>query len=491
MRLELRWVQKEALEDIVEAFRGGGNYFLIQEPVAFGKTVLASALIKEAVKKYDVNCIFLAHLQELVLQTEDKFKQVAPDIDCSVLCGGLGRKEVGQVTIGTRQTIAKNLDCFENVSMIIIDEVHLYGPQYQEIVDHFLAKNPRLRVLGVTGTPYKLGQGFIYGEGKLWGDLVHQTTMDEMIELGYLSPYRYKIDDSGVKDDLKKVKRVAGEYNEGELGELMSEERHMQSVAKVIEEYAQDRRHIIVFAVTIEHAELLADVLSCECVHSKLKKDIWRDRVDRFKDGNDRILVNVSQLSIGFDAPCIDCVVFARPTQSPALFVQMAGRGLRIADGKKDCLMLDLVGNYRNHGMPSNPRIRAKGERESKRGEGDPKCAVCEVCLEVIPLGEEICPNCGADRSKEVEEINHRLEMIEASKKKFRTVSYKWVKEGHISKSGYMGDLLCIKLESQTKPIFKFLTHGKRYNKRRKPFDDLKSGDKIELTQTPYGDWFL
>ena len=86
----------------------------------------------------------------------------------------------------------------------------------------------------------------------------------------------------------------------------------------------------MVFAVTIEHAEALAEFLGCEAVHSKLDKDTWRDRVDRFKSGVARILVNVTQLSIGFDAPRIDCIVLARPTMSPALFVQMIGRSLRV-----------------------------------------------------------------------------------------------------------------------------------------------------------------
>jgi len=116
----------------------------------------------------------------------------------------------------------------------------------------------------------------------------------------------------------------------------------MASVVKAIEDYAQGRQHIIVFAVTIEHAERLADLLGCFAVHSKLKREVWRDRVDEFKEGRQRILVNVSQLSIGFDAPCIDCVIFARPTKSPALFTQMAGRSLR-KDDRPDLLYKKYV----------------------------------------------------------------------------------------------------------------------------------------------------
>jgi len=329
MSVKLRPIQEECLESVISSFKSGGTYHLVQAPVAFGKTILASALIQKAVQKWGAKCLFLAHLQELVLQTEEKLKAVAPEIDCGIFGAGLGRKEIKTVTIGTKQSIVRALDRLVDINLIIIDEVHVMGKNddYLKIIKHCLAQNPRLRVLGVTGTPFRLGEGYIYGDDKRWADLVHYTTLDQMIEIGYLSPYRYKM---ACSPDLSKVKKSAGEFNIGDLSDEMIKEYHMGSVKQAIDEHAQARKSIMVFAVTIEHAEALAEFLGCEAVHSKLDKDTWRDRVDRFKSGVARILVNVTQLSIGFDAPRIDCIVLARPTMSPALFVQMIGRSLRI-----------------------------------------------------------------------------------------------------------------------------------------------------------------
>jgi len=147
--MKLREIQKEALNSALESFKSGGTYHLIQAPVAFGKTILASALIQEAVIKYGARCLFLAHLKELILQTEEKLKAFAPDIDCGIWCGGLGSKESKQVTIGTRQSIVRALNELGVVNLIIIDEVHVMGKNddYKKIVDHFLKLNPRLRVL--------------------------------------------------------------------------------------------------------------------------------------------------------------------------------------------------------------------------------------------------------------------------------------------------------------------------------------------------------
>jgi DNA repair protein RadD len=492
--MKLRDIQKEALDAALSSFRGGGTYHLIQAPVAFGKTILSSALIQEAVIKYGVNCLFLAHLKELVLQTEEKLKLVAPNIDCGVWCGSLDRKENKQVTIGTRQSIVRALKRLDDVSLIIIDEVHVMGvnDDYSIIINHFLKRNPRLRVLGVTGTPFRLGDGYIYGDDKLFKNVAHQTTMDEMIERGYLSPYRYKM---AKAPDFSGIKKSGGEFNLGDLGDEMQKEFHMGSVKQVIDEHAENRKSVMIFAVTIEHAESLADFLGCNAVHSKLNDDLWRERVDRFKSGEDRMIVNVSQLSIGFDAPDIDCVILARPTMSAALYTQMIGRGLRLGD-KEDCLILDLVGNYLRHGLPSNPKVRTKKEREpSSSGEGEP--SVCPNCFEVTSA--EICPACGEEIVKVVTVEEVEMKEVE-TREKFK-LERLWAKPNHTTRMGNTGTLFCAKIHGIEKPVFKFCGHGTKSeqfelyrlhgwqlvanNVRRQ----MGPEDGYFIESTRYGDW--
>jgi len=485
--MKLREIQKEALNSALESFKSGGTYHLIQAPVAFGKTILASALIQEAVIKYGARCLFLAHLKELILQTEEKLKAFAPDIDCGIWCGGLGSKESKQVTIGTRQSIVRALNELGVVNLIIIDEVHVMGKNddYKKIVDHFLKLNPRLRVLGVTGTPFRLGDGYIYGEDKIFKDLAHQTTMDEMIDCGYLSPYRYKM---ACSPDLSNVKKSKGEFNLSDLSNEMIKDYHMGSVKQAIDEHAQDRKSIMVFAVTIEHAESLAEFLGCDAVHSKLNKDIWRDRVDRFKSGEARILVNVTQLSIGFDAPAIDCVVLARPTLSPALFTQMVGRSLRISEGKENSLILDLVGNYSRHGLPSNPKVKnTEDKKAEKKEQSEREANVCPECFEVIE-SSDVCEYCGAEliQKRIIDEI--KLEEIKRNENLPR-VDIASEKPNAITKKGTVGSRFWIRLDNG-KMLYKFCSNGTiKMEKERARINSLSKGDKVNIISTAYGDW--
>ena len=284
--MKLRPIQEDALNGAIQSFKDGGTYHLLQAPVAFGKTIFSSALMKHAVEHYGAKCLFLAHLKELVVQTVDKFKAVAPELDCGVVMGA--NKDISDVTVGTRQTVGKNLDLFGRIN------------------------------------------------------------------LGYLSPYRYKMAEA-LDEELSQVKKTAGEFNEGDLGEMMQEEHHLGTVKNAIANYGKGRKSILIFAVTIEHAEKLAEFLGCAAVHSKLEKNEWRSLVDSFKSGKVRMLVNVSQLSIGFDAPRVDCVVIARPTMSPALHTQICGRALRI-DVQKESLYKKYLA-LRDQGVQSKEVI--------------------------------------------------------------------------------------------------------------------------------------
>ena len=323
--MKLRPIQEDCISEVFSSFRNGGTYHLVNACVSFGKTIVASEIMRKSKTDFGAKCLFLAHLKELVMQTVEKFNVVAPDLSCGVFMGN--QKNNQDITVGTWQTVSRNLDMFGDLNLIIIDEVHYYSPKYQAIVDYFLEKNPRLRVLGVTGTPFN-SKGWLYGEGKIWGDPCFEARIDDMIDMGYLSPYRYKMAEE--MKELDGVKKTGGEFNESELEGLLTEEHHMGTVKHAIETYASDRKSIMVFCVTIDHAEKLSEFLGVDCVHSKLHPLQVRNRIDSFKRGETRILVNVSMLSVGFDDPTVDCLVVARPTMSPSLFTQICGRSLRV-----------------------------------------------------------------------------------------------------------------------------------------------------------------
>lgn len=481
--MELRRVQKDALEACFDSFREGGTFHLLQAPVAFGKTIFASALIQRSRTRYGARCLFLAHLQELILQTVDKM-----EMDCGVLMGKT--VDIQDVMVGTRQTVSKHLDEMGVLNLIVVDEVHLWCKQYRDIVEHFLALNPRLRVVGVTGTPFT-SRGWIYGEGKEWGEPFHESTVDEMIALGYLSKYRYKLAD---EPDLSAVAMKGSDFDETQLSNFMSEDIHMGSVLHALDEFASDRRRIMVFAVNIEHAEVLAEFLGCDCVHSKLKKPLWRRRVDDFKSGKSRILVNVSQLSIGFDCPEVDCVVMARPTMNAALHVQICGRGLRISEGKEDCLFLDLVGNYLRCGLPSKPKVY--GQDKDARAKADPegRADICPNCLEIVKGKVEICPHCGAvmGMKKEMNEIEEKMRMRDIELERRKPKAERWGEKMGVTTSRLVeGSRFWLVISSREKPLFRFAGNGtKKQEKLRQQMEGLRKGQPVEVVQTGFGDWF-
>ena len=420
---------------------------------------------------------------------------VAPQLRdrVGIFSSGHDRKEVADITIGSRQSVALGLKKFSKINLIVIDEAHLMSDdgQFDHIISYFLALNPRLRVLGITGTPYRLKGGFIYGEGKRFPKLAHRTGMKEMIEAGFLSPFKYKMKvDQKMKDDLEKIALVSGEYNQGSLGETMQDSIHMNSVRIAIEEHAQDRKHIIAFATNIKHAEALAFVLKCKCVHSQMHKDDVRKNIDDFKNGVSRILVNVGILSIGFDAPITDCAVLARPTMSPAMYTQMIGRALRISEGKKDALILDLVGNYSKHGSPMDPYVK-----EAKKKEPEPN--VCPECFDVVPPELSICPECGynlkeiveAREKKEKKLEQERILMEEIDVKKSLVVK-KWAKDPHITGKGNYGILFCIKVRGKSKPLFKFAGHNSKWmDGVVDNFNKIEVGEYYEIQENSYGGW--
>jgi DNA repair protein RadD len=494
--LKLRPIQEKAKADILASFSAGGTYHLCEAVVSFGKTILSSSLMETALTQHGAKCLFLAHLQELVIQTYEKFVKTAPHLAdrVGIFNAGLARKEVADITIGSRQSVARGLKFFGKINLIIIDEVHLMSDdgEFDRIIEYFLKLNPRLRVLGITGTPYRLKTGLIYGAGKRFPSLAHKTGMEEMIEAGYLSKFRYKLRvDPRLKEELDNLNLVGGEYNQGELSETMQDGMHMNSVKIAIEEHARDRKSIIVFATSIDHAERLAFVLGGKAVHSKMRRDDIRDRIDLFKSGDLRVLVNVGVLAIGFDAPNVDCAVLARPTLSPAMYVQMIGRALRISPEKRDALILDLVGNYHKHGSPMNPIV----SEARKKSEQEPD--VCPSCFEIVPLGEKVCPECDFDMTSLIEERKRKERKLEEERLKLEEidvkkslVTKKWTKDDHITMKGNEGVLFCIKIKGRSKPLFKF--SGKNSSwlpKIIENFNKIQVGQMYEVESTGYGDW--
>lgn len=428
MAYELRPYQQDALNSILEDVRES-QCVLLQAGCGAGKTIITAALIKHCMEKYKMRIGFLAHREQLIRQTKDKLLKVWPEgeqaigIACSSVSSEVELER--PVIIGSPQTLARRLDEMPPLQMLIVDECHRLPPanvqsQYGNLITKLKDRYPQLRLVGVTATPYRLGHGYIYGdqckagEENWFDDLSYQISIQQLIGDGYLTPYKAYAADT---PDLTGVRKSGGEFVLGDLGETMSSALHLESAVKAIEDYASDREHIVVFAVTIEHAEALKEAFldaghSCVSVHSKMPHDIRMANLEAFDKGKVRVICNVGILTEGWDSTGVDCMVMCRPTMSPSLYVQMVGRGLRTHEGKEDCLILDLSGNWLRHGDPNEPIVT--WSRPSTKGEkvepSEPQGVECPKCKCLVTSRTIVCPECG-EELKEVR--NERLELHE------------------------------------------------------------------------------
>ena len=427
-------ILRDYQELALKAMISGSKNTLIVCACGSGKTIVFSKAIQHFVEK-GLKCLVLAHVGTLVQQASDKL-ELATGLKCGIFSAGLGRKELKGITVATRQSIikAENLD----FDILFIDEVHRLANPKVESQYSTLIKRVGCRVIGVTATPYRLDNGEIYGKDQWFEQIDYEIGTRDLIDLGYLVDYRHKVTE---KINLKGIKKTGADYNQKALGLEMEKPKHLESIKDAINKYAEDRKHIIIFAVTIHHAELIHEMLdNSRIVHSKMKAVDREQALADFDTGNIRYLINVNCLTEGFDSPMIDCVVLARPTMSTALYVQQVGRALRLHADKKDALVLDLAGCYQTHGHVDYPDVQVQmpeGKKKKKKRESK----ICGDCFELIPSNAQSCPECGYIEPVEEVETVKEVEMVDIDAPKTEDVKNIRAEE-YISATGNK----CVKL---------------------------------------------
>jgi DNA repair protein RadD len=407
MGMTLRPYQEQAITTVVEAAKRE-KYVLLQAATGAGKTIFFCELVRRWREAYpSMRIAILAHRAGLITQTAGKMLKVWPGAPLGLACASVGRvNHHAPVVIGSIQTLA-NRAKVNPFHLVIVDEAHRLdandksNSQYLMFIRGLERLYPDLRVLGVTATPFRLGHGYIYGprckEGRqnLFPDLHYSVSMAELQAQGFLVPLRAKEGDT-VAAALSGVKTTGGDYNQGQLSAVMEREIHIQSAVEAYQKYGEGRTHCVIFCVTIEHAEKVMTAFRAAgyatgCVHSQMGDKARDKALADFAAGRIQILTNVGVLTEGWDCPETDLVMLCRPTKSPALFVQMVGRGLRLADGKSDLLCLDLADNFATHGDPNDPRVIVPGLGEA----GSAPHKSCPKCQSLVAAGCLECPDCG------------------------------------------------------------------------------------------------
>ncbi|ETI60394.1 DEAD/DEAH box helicase [Marinomonas profundimaris] len=365
---QLRDYQTQAVEASLAHFRASDDPAIIVLPTGAGKSLVIAELSRLA--KGRVIC--LAHVKELVEQNHAKF--LATGSSAGIFSAGLSQKNsASKTTFASIQSISANLLEFDvPASLIIIDECHRVSMeesgQYQKTIEHFKTLNPKVKILGLTATPYRLGSGWIYqhhyhgytrqGPDSIFKKCIFELPLQHMVKKGYLTPPIHYDAAIAHYDFSLLTESLDGEQNTDDiaLNELIHKNpRVTKAVTEQILQLSQDRQGVMIFAATIDHATEIAGYLPVDktaLITGKTKTKQRDALISAFKAKEIKFLVNVSVLTTGFDAPHVDVIAILRPTQSISLFQQIVGRGLRLSPGKKDCLVLDYTNNGYNIFQP-------------------------------------------------------------------------------------------------------------------------------------------
>lgn len=400
--MQLRPYQQACVEAVYDHLRTRDDNPCAVIPTAGGKTPVMATICRDAVLRWDGRVLVLAHVKELLEQSADKLRAVCPELRFGLYSAGLNRRDTDHaVIVAGIQSVAKRAAELGVFDLILIDEAHMLPPdgegQYRQFLAEAAAINPHIRVVGFTATPFRMRSGPICTTDGILNHVCFEVGVRELIQEGYLCPLVSK--GAAKPTDFSGLHVRAGEFIPDEVERLMNDDQVVAAACTELVAYAANRQAVLVFASGVDHGRHVVRVLSerhgvaCGFVTGATPRGERDDLLARFRDGNLKYLCNVNVLTTGFDAPRIDCVALMRPTMSPGLFYQMAGRGFRLHPGKQDCLVLDFGGNVLRHGPVDDLQVvRTRGE-----GGGVTPAKQCPGCQSLIAAGYATCPDCGHD----------------------------------------------------------------------------------------------
>ena len=394
--MTLRPYQQKAHDAAWLHMRTSVDPCLIEAATGAGKSHLIAALAKTTFDATGKRVLCLAPSAELVTQNREKF--LASGHKASLFSASAGAKELrNPVVFGSPLTVKNRISRFrDGYAAVVIDEAHGITPTLKAIIDAMKDGNPNLRVLGLTATPYRLGTGYIFAR---WPDgtvndegtakepyfpvLVDRITAPELIAQGFLTPPTIGNSGADGYDTGGLVANARGQFDAEAVDRAYH--GHGRKTAGIVADVvaqSRDRQGVMFFAATVQHAREIMASLPPELSQIVTGDTPRKEResiLRRFKERQIKYLVNVSVLTTGFDAPHVDVIALLRKTESVGLLQQIIGRGLRLCEGKADCLVLDYTTNIEDHcpdGDLFAPVIQAKVS-----GEGGSKIvAVCPDC---------------------------------------------------------------------------------------------------------------
>ena len=393
--LNPRWYQTEANAAVWRYLATESGNCIAVLPTGSGKSALAAMLIEQALK-FDGRVIVLAHRKELLQQNADEIKGMIPGVDVGVYSAGLNSRDTGNaVAVCGIQSIYKKAEELGERHLIICDECHLCSEKDESMcrtfIDEMKQRNPKLRVVGMSATPFRTGEGPLCGKNKLFQRVVYEAFTGDLIEQGFLCPITNKPADAEV--NTEGIKTRGGEFVESDMQSVFGTVDNVKAACLETIAKCHDRRSILIFASGVKHAEEIAALISTqtnERVGLVTGETLPIERsgiLADFKSQSLRWLVNCDVLTTGFNAKCVDAIAIMRATMSPGLFCQMVGRGLRLHEKKQNTLVLDFGANIARHGSLDDKNFGRASEE--KRGQAARAAA--------LNGRGKPCPACGLD----------------------------------------------------------------------------------------------
>jgi DNA repair protein RadD len=388
MTAVLRLHQIELLQELDRAIESGCRRIIVGAPTGFGKTIVAATIAKNILNS-GKRAIFTVPALSLIDQSVEKFYAEGVR-DVGVIQADNAQTNYARpIQIASVQTLQRRK--IPAADLVLIDEAHRWFEFYAKWL-----KDPEwagVPFIGLSATPWTRGLG------KFFDKLIIAATTRELIDADYLSDFRVF---APASPDLTGVRTVAGDYQEGDLGEAMNKSGLVADVVGTWIDRGQDRPTLC-FAVDREHAKHLQNKFQ-EAGITAGYIDAYTDRGERkkiaaqFHAGKIKVVCNVGCLTTGIDWD-VRCIILARPTKSEILFVQMIGRGLRTADGKADCLILDHSDNHIRLGFVTDIHHHelddGRERQKAKPQEGRVLPKKCPKCAFLKPPKTLTCPSCG------------------------------------------------------------------------------------------------
>lgn len=397
----LRPYQQKAIDMTYEWLSKNDGHPCLVLPTGAGKSHIVAAICKDAVQNWpNTRILMLTHSKELIAQNAEKMRQHWKNAPLGIYSASLRKKELGEaITFAGIQSIRNKAKQIGHIDLCIIDECHLISHKdeggYRTLINELLEINFNMRVIGLTATPYRLGHGLITDKPAIFDGLIHPISIEELIELGHLAPLRSKL--TKYQLSTEGVHKRGGEFIESELQAAVDTNANNDGTVDEVIRLAGTRKAWLFFCTGIEHAmhvkeSLISRGIVAECITGNTPQG-ERDRILKsFKAGNIQAITNCDVLTTGFDHPDIDLIAMLRPTMSPSLYVQMAGRGMRIKSHTDHCLVLDFAGVVSMHGPIVN--VQPPKKRGGK-GDGEAPIKMCDHCFEIVHASVKTCPACG------------------------------------------------------------------------------------------------